>query len=57
MYIFGLQIGSLKGRDKTEKPSSNSSRFSMYLDYIPADFLIFSREMFLAMAYHNVNTQ
>lgn len=29
----------------------------MYLDYIPADFLIFSREMFLAVAYHNLNTQ
>lgn len=57
MYVFGLQIGSLKSWDKAEKPSSNSSRFFMYLDYIPADFLIFSREMFLAVAYHNLNTQ
>lgn len=38
MYIFGLQIGSLKSWDKTEKPWSNSSRIFMCLDYIPAAF-------------------
>lgn len=38
MYIFGLQIGSLKSWDKTEKPWSNSSRILMCLEYIPAGF-------------------